>query len=84
MLLIEAYKKRATEMPQSFLISLLKTAFGHPRTDEEIEAEIQFLVDKNFLTWRWRELGATKLFRITAAGVEMLEREFPGHVRGLD
>src|ERR1051326_713298 len=84
MILIETYKKRGSEMPLSFLIASLKTALGRPRTDQEIESEIQFLVDKNYLVWRWRELGATKLYRITSAGVELLEREFPAHVRELD
>jgi DNA-binding PadR family transcriptional regulator len=84
MILIEAYKCRASETPQDFLVSAVRMAMSSRKDkDQAIDAEINFLVDKNYLKWRWRELGATKLFQITAEGVLMLEREFPAHVKEL-
>lgn len=81
--LIEAYRRRPHEFPMPFIKQKLRTFMGHPLSDGEIEAEVQFVIDKGYLQMRFEELGATKHFRISAEGVLLMEREYAAHLREL-
>jgi hypothetical protein len=81
--LLEAYRRRPHEFPMPFIKQKLRTFMGHPLSDDEVEAEVQFVTDKGYLLMRFEELGATKHFRISAEGVVLMEREYPHHVREL-
>jgi|GEM_PF-6567378 len=78
--LIEAYRRRPHEFPLEFIKLKLRAFMGDPTSDDEIEAEVQFVTDKGFLVMRFEELGATKHFRISAEGVLLMEREYAQHI----
>src|SRR5438270_5910005 len=81
--LIEAYRRRPHEFPMPFIKQKLRTFMGHPLSNDEIEAEVQFVADKGWLITRFEELGATKHFRISAEGVLLMERQYANHLRDL-
>lgn len=79
LILVEFYNTRPDETTEEAL--LLKTRLSLPTGDGKsrarlILAELQFLVDKGLVQWRYREISATKLYRITAEGVLLAEREY--------
>lgn len=79
-ILLEAYKRRADEVPTEYIQTRLRTFMGEPVCAEEVEAELQFLLDKGWLVMRYEELGATKKFRLHANGVLLVEREYAAHL----
>jgi hypothetical protein len=74
-ILLEAYERQPNELTLEYLIPKLRTFRGQPATDGEIEAAIQFLIDKSWIEMRFSEFGSTKYFRITATGVLLMERQ---------
>ena len=83
-ILLEGYRRRPHEFPMPFIKQKLRTFMGHPLSDDEIEAEVQFVTDKGWLVLRFEELGATKHFRISAEGVLLMERQYAAHIRELN
>ncbi len=78
-LLIELYRQRAHEVPLAYLESAARlhyAGFDH----ERVAAELIYLQDKGFVAWRYAELGSRKLYRITAAGVDLMERDYANFV----
>ena len=78
--LLEGYRRRPHEFPLPFIKLKLRTFMGNSTSDDEIEAEVQFVTDKGFLLMRFEELGATKHFRISPEGVLLLERQYASHL----
>jgi hypothetical protein len=74
-ILLEAYERQPSELTFDYLIPKLRNFRGHPTTDSEIDAAIQYLLDKSYLAMRFHECGATRYYRITATGVDLMERQ---------
>jgi hypothetical protein len=77
---LEGYKRRPHELTYEFLRLKLRNFLGYPVSDEQIQAEVLFLLDKGYLSMRFHELGATKYFHLTAEGVLIVERQYANHL----
>lgn len=73
--LLEALNARAgTALPARGLRRRVETELDFKITEEETTAALEFLKDKQLVTFDYDELGATKWWRITAAGTLAVER----------
>jgi len=74
--LLELYRHRSHECPLIFIQTHMRVSLPHEFEDDALDAELNYLLDKKFIMFRYSDLGATKLFRITADGVDLIEQEY--------
>lgn len=73
--LLEALNARAgVALPARGLRRRVETELPFKVTEEEATTALGFLKDKGLVTFDYDELGATKWWRITAAGTQFIER----------
>jgi hypothetical protein len=77
-LMVFLYKERPRPHPEHGIITAMAINKNRGLScAEAVKAELQFLTDKGFVTWKHSELGATKMYRLLAEGVLFMEREYP-------
>ncbi len=73
--LLEALNARAgVALPARGLRRRVETELAFKITDEEVQAALVFLKDKELVTFDYDALGGTQWWRITAAGTLFIER----------
>lgn len=76
MILCLLYECAANDVPLKAIQSHMATN-ALPDKDDTLAASLHYLEDKGLLKFRFATLGATRLYRITAAGMDLMEREYP-------